>query len=171
MQPPPLKELFDVERRADPAGSAMQGVAPGYDLTKGAIGHPMVLYRMGDQVRILELDAYMLPDQPTFEFYVRCPLCSARGHIDTQLHIIQNVHKTTEYDPQVEPPLWPGWSREQMHAAYLEMKGNLPPGMGGTISIEPFKCTFEETPELQRKFGLSRCTWHGAIDKNIARDV
>lgn len=170
MHDQPLKELFHVAGdQPDPAGGDLRGVAPGYDFTRGTYGKPFVLWQFGDKELVLELDVYAVPNEP-MHIILLCPLCLAAGR-DQQGLTIRQDRKPFLYERDVEPPAWPGWTRENMRAEYKRKMGVVPPGMGGRISIEPFACTWEATPELQRDFGLARCPWRVAIDNNVARNI
>jgi len=159
-----LKETFHVAGDApDPTGGALRGVSPGYDLTRTALGHPMLLYRVTGTSKeiILEADIYAIPGQPMYVHLI-CPLCLINGRT-VGLKIDQS-HKSLSYDVSSPVPTFPGWTNEQMKQAF-------PDGLGGRLSVEPFKCTWEETPDLKRLDGLACCRWQVAIDNNVVRDV
>ena len=91
-----------------------------------------------------------------------CPLCLIQGRTNA-LKITQG-EKALSYDPIHRPPPFPGWTAEQMAHSF-------PHGTGGTLSVERFECTWEAAPDLQRDFGLARCTWKVAIDNNVVKNV
>lgn len=157
-----LKDVFHVAGDApDPEGTGLRGVAPGYDLTKSAVGHPKLLYKLptGEEI-VLEADVYDGPDGRYI--YLLCPRCLASGR-NNQLRIRAGI-KQFSYERGERVPLFPGWSREQMKHAF-------PNGAGGLLSVEPFRCTWEEAPDLQRDHGLNQCTWSVSIDKNVVKDA
>lgn len=164
-----LKEVFHVAGDApDPVGMARgRGVAPGYNLTKSALGHPMLLYRLstGEEV-ILEADVYEIPTmdgkKPEQYIHILCPRCLAGGR--KNLLTIRPEVKQFSYDKDAAVPVFPGWTREQFARAF-------PNGVGGLLSVAPFRCTWEEVPELRRDHGLGQCTWQVAIDHNVVRDA
>lgn len=166
-EPSNLKDVFHVAGDApDPTGTGLRGVAPGYRLTQSAIGHPMLHWAMpGGKELILEADVYALPDQPP-HIYMLCPVCLLHGH-QNQLSI-RGDQKKFDYTPPDEAgdrmPTFPGWTREQMRHAF-------PNGLGGILSCDPFRCTFESVPELRRGFGLGQCTFSVVIDNNVVRNV
>jgi hypothetical protein len=137
-------------------------VAAGYDLTKTAIGHPMLHYALPDgKELILEADVYKIGDEPMY-IYLNCPLCLMAGK--TVQLCIRADHKQLSYEPTARVPAFPGWSEEQMRHAY-------PKGAGGLLSVEEFACTFEVEPELRRQFGFAVCPWRVVIDKNVVINV
>lgn len=167
MNHPTIKEVFHVAGDApDPTrgrgggiAQGARGVAPGYDMTKGAAGHPMLLGWVNGQGVILEADVYALPGQPSY-IHLICPMCLANGR--TQMLTIREGVKAFSYDPRADVPPFPRWTRDQMLHAF-------PNGVGGLLSVEPFRCTWEEAADASRGFGFSVCTWQVAIDKNVVR--
>lgn len=159
--PTMIKDVFHVAGDApDPEGGALRGVAPGYNLTRSAIGHPLMLYRVAGQELILEADVYALPNEPMY-IHLICPLCLMNGRT-VALRIIEG-RKQLSYDPRADVPTFPGWSRDQMLHAF-------PHGLGGLLSVEPFGCTWEEEPNLERGgMGFSCCPWKVAIENNVVR--
>lgn len=157
-----LKEVFHVAGdQPDPAGGSLRSVAPGYDLTRSAAGHPMLLWRYPGGELVLEADVYQLPDQPTY-LHLICPRCLAAGRTNG-LRITQE-RKAIAYEPRIEPPTFPGWTDQQMREAF-------PRGVGGSLTVEAFECTWEEAPDRRREFGLSKCGWRVAIERNVVREV
>lgn len=159
-----IKDVFHVAGDApDPTGElrGAKGYLPGYDLTKSALGHPMLHYKPknGPEL-VLEADVFDGPDG--LYIYLICPRCLARGHTN-QLRIRKAV-KAFTYDAAAIVPPFPGWSRDQFARTY-------PQGVGGSLSVEPFRCTWEEEPTLRRDHGLARCDWSVAIERNVVRDV
>lgn len=156
-----LKDVFHVAGDApDPEGGRARGVAPGYELSQSAQGHPMLLYKLSTgQEIVLEADVYDVADK---YIYLLCPLCLARGR-KNMLRIREGI-KAFRYDRLIDPPTFPGWSDEQMRHAF-------PRGLGGTLSVEPFECTWEESPELTRGGGFEKCGWRVSIEKNVVKDA
>lgn len=160
---PTSKELFHVAGDApDPSGTGLRGVSPGYDLTKSALGHPFLLWRRPDGGEMmLEADVYAMPGSPMY-IIILCPLCAMNGR--TSGLRIDQAKKAMSYDEKASISCFPGWTKEQT-------KGAFPNGTGGVLSVEPFACTWEESPDLKRDFGLSKCNWRVAIDNNFVRSV
>lgn len=161
---PSYKEVFHVAGdQPDPTGHTdLRGVAPGYNLTRSALGHPKVLFMLYGEPVILTVDVYAIAGEP-MNLHLMCPVCIALGRDHVALRIVEG-QKAFSYEPGAQVPLWPGWSRD-------EIRHNYPEGLGGLLNVEPFGCTWEETPELRRGFGLATCTWRVAIVNNIARPV
>ena len=158
------EELFHVAGdMPDPSGTGMRGTAPGYNLTKSAIGHPMLFYKLPNgKELVLEADVYALPGEPV-KVHIICPICALSGHKGNSLQISQE-QKQLSYEPNERVPPPPGWSARRMREV-------LPDGAGGLLSIEEFGCSWEVQPELQRQFGFAVCPWRVVIDKNVVRDV
>ena len=157
------KELFHMAGdAADPAdGRRRRGaVAPGYNLSNGATAKVMVIYPPANAV--LELDLYGPHDAPEY-LHLICPLCLSRGH--KNMLTIPKAKKAISWDPDAVVPPFPGWSRADMERNFAAG------GLRGLLSIEPFACTWEEQPELERSFGLSRCGFRVVISKNVAKDA
>lgn len=157
-----IKDVFHVAGDApDPEGLGRRGLHGGQDFTKSAMGHPKLLYRVpgGSQEIILEADVFDGPDGRYI--YLLCPRCLAGGR-ENQLRIRAGM-KQFSYERGDAVPVFPGWTREQMAQAF-------PHGAGGLLSVEPFSCTFEEVPDLERGHDLGRCQWRVSIDKNVVRD-
>lgn len=159
-----IKECFHVAGdQPDPTGySDLRGVAPGYNLTRSALGHPKVLAYVHGKQAVLTVDVYAIPGEP-MKLHLMCPVCVALGRTHVALHIHQG-QKAFSYDPGARVPPWPDWSEAERHRAF-------PEGMGGLLNVDPFGCSWEETPELRRGFGLASCTWRVAIVNNVARPV
>lgn len=157
------KECFQIAGdQPDPdPHTDLRGVASGFDFTRTAIGHPMLLYRVGGRELVLEADVYRLPDQP-LHLILLCPLCLMAGHQNALK--IEQGHKQIHYDPRAVVPPFKGWSPRQMAQAF-------PRGAGGLLSVEEFACTWEVQPELQRAFGFAVCPWRVVIENNVVRDV
>ncbi len=156
-QPSNLKEVFHVAGNApDPEGGDLRGVSPGYNFTNAALGHPFLQYVLRDGREIL-LEADVYDDH----IHIICPICQSAGR--TVGLRIRKDQKAYEYDPLVEPPMFPGWVSDQRKIA-------LPKGAGGTLSVPKFRCTWEAAPDSTRKFGLARCLWQVSIRNNVVRD-
>lgn len=157
----PTKQFFsvkdDARRMADPSGTGMVGRAVGEHDMSGADGHPIVLYKTKEgQDFFLTLDVHQIPGQPT-TVYLYCPLCN--NHLT-----IRQDNKAIDYDPKA-PVKLPGYDAAQVMAGLGVV------GLGGRISIEPFRCSWEEKPDLRRSFGFGVCGWSVAIDNNVARNL
>ena len=100
MQGTPKREIFHVAGDApDPTGGAARGLAPGYDLTATAAGHPLLFYRLpNDHELILEADVYQLPDV-AMHIHLICPLCMMAGRT-VGLTITQG-NKEMQFERQV----------------------------------------------------------------------
>src|SRR5262245_24168709 len=163
------KELFHVAGNApDPTGTGLRGVAAHHDLTRAAIGHPMVLYRVPGTSReiFLEIDIHVDVSVTPHALYahVICPRCLIGGRqVGLRIH---SGAKAMSYDREATPRPFPGWSKRQMDDA-LRAHG----GAGGVLSIAPFRCTWEEMPDLRRRDGLACCSWEVEITNNVAKDV
>jgi hypothetical protein len=158
------KECFQIAGdQPDPdPHTDLRGVSTGFDLTRSAIGHPMLLYRVAGRELILEADVYQLPGQPLYLILI-CPLCLMAGHSGEGLKI-EAGNKAISYDPRAVVPPFPGWTKAQMQQAF-------PRGAGGLLSVEEFACTWEVQPELQRAFGFAVCPWRAVIENNVIREV
>ncbi len=164
---------FNVRRMADPTGTGLKGHAPGYDLTRGAAGHPQILWlRKDGKDVLLEADVYTPAGQP-MSMYINCPICAAEGR-RVQLRITQD-QKPFTYGVDREPPPFPGWTRERMRGELGRLLGAhgpiIPDGWGGTVTIhDPIRCTFEANPSLRTSVD-PLCPWRVRIENNVARDV
>lgn len=159
------KEVFQI------AGDPASGISATHDFTQSAIGHPVVLAMIGDKPVLLTMDVYQLEGAEAF-IHVICPMCLAAGR--RQALKIAASRKAWTFE-LAAPPTWPGWSRLQMRAAIaglLEVPPDqVPAHFGGTISVEPFACTWENDPLPGREYSFSRCPWEVAIDNNYVRSV
>lgn len=155
------KEIFQV------SGDQNQGVSAGQNLCNNALCKPVVLYKskaMGDL--FLTLDVFAIPGTPLYAV-VRCPMCQAKNPDSKGMDLtIKSDRKAIDLDPKALPS-YPGYTTAQVvQALGLQSKDEL----RGRISIEPFGCTWEEEPDLQRDFGFSCCNWKVSISNNIAKD-
>jgi hypothetical protein len=153
--PQKKNELFEIR------GDAQRGVTSGVNFT-GVAAKPVVLYRD----KLLTLDVYALPGQPMYVI-LYCPLCEVNRPPDApqnQSLRISEDNKKIDFDPMATPKI-PGFTSQEL-AQYLGREE-----VRGRISIEPFRCTWEEKSDLRRGFGLGVCTWNVVIENNIARDV
>lgn len=155
-----IKELFTVAGdQPDPGGTGARGISTGFDFTATALGHPMLLYRASNgKELVLEADIYMGPTG--LYIHLICPECLLAGRTNA-LRIVES-QKAMSYEPDLSPPPFPGWTKEQMLMAF-------PVGSGGMLSIEPFRCTWEEVGDLRRGHGLAQCPWSVAIERNFVR--
>ncbi len=156
------KEIFQV------SGDQSQGVVAGLNLTNSALCKPVVLYKGRGMERILTLDVFALPGTPMY-VVLYCPLCQIRDPENkyNRSLTIKETNKKIDLDPKAMPKI-PGFSTQELiHDLGLQNQDEL----RGRISIEPFKCTWEEDPELKRGFGLSCCDWKVSITNNIAKDA
>lgn len=161
MSPNPSKKFFsvkdDARPMADVSGSGLVGRAVGEHVLNDADGHPIVLYRTKEgQDFFLTVDVHALPGQP-MTVYLYCPLCN--NHLT-----IRQDNKAIDYDPRATVSL-PGYTSEEVIA------GLGVAGLGGRLSVEPFRCSWEEKPDLRRSFGFGVCGWSVAIENNVARNV
>jgi hypothetical protein len=154
----PLNEFYTVKKdAADPSGTGQRGLAPGVDLSKSAVGHPVILYRTKEGKEFfLTADVYAIPGEP-MAVHVYCPLCS--NHLT-----IRQDNKAIDYDRHATVKI-PGYRTEEILA------GLGLPDLGGRLSVEPFRCSWETVPDLRREFGFGVCTWSVVIDNNLARNV
>lgn len=164
------KELFQVAGDApDPTGTGARGVIASYDLSRTAIGHPIVLWKANDgNELLLTFDVFAPPNAPKY-ILIGCPMCAMRGKPNT-LRIMEGGAKAFQYELGITPPLFPGW-RDADVAGALAGDPSIDIRGGGRLSVEPFSCTWEEEPDLRRAFGMQRCTWRVRIDNNIARSA
>lgn len=154
------QEFFSVKDDSrpmtDPSGTGLIGRANGHEFND-ADGHPIVVWKAKDgQTFFLTLDVHEIPGQP-LTVYVYCPLC--KNHLT-----IRQGNKAIDYDRNVQPKL-PGYDTVEV------LKGLGVASLGGRISIEPFRCSWEEKPDLRRSYGFGVCGWSVAIDNNVARNV
>jgi len=152
------KEIFEVKSDVpDPTGSGMRGMTSGIDLSKSAIGHPVIHYKAKDgSEHLLTADVYALPGEP-MKVYILCPEC--KNHLT-----IRQDNKAIDYDRNVVPRI-PGFTTEELFAQ-LNISD-----LGGRISIEPFRCTWEEKPDLRRSYGFGVCGWGVSITNNVAKPL
>jgi hypothetical protein len=160
MNPAPVRETFSIKDNArpmaDPTGTGLIGRAVGEHALNDADGHPVVLYKGKERDFFLTCDVHALPGQP-LTVYTYCPLCG--NHLT-----IKQTNKAIDYDPRATVKI-PGYDTSWI-LAELGVSG-----LGGRISIEPFRCSWEEKPDLRRSFGFGVCNWSVAIDNNVARNV
>jgi hypothetical protein len=142
---------------ADPSGTGKRGISSGVDFSKTAKGHPIVFYRAQDGTEFfLTADVYALPGEP-MAVHIYCPLCA--NHL-----IIRQDNKAIDYDPDARVVI-PGFRSEEIIA------GLGVADLGGRLSVEPFRCTWEEKPELRRSYGFGVCGWSVSIQNNVARST
>jgi len=168
-QAPSSKSAFQITGDvADPSGTGARGMSAGYDLSTAAIGHPVIWWKgSGGEEKLLTFDVYAPPDAPKY-IMIHCPVCALAGRKKEAIRIIEG-HKAFEYDPLTPPPMYPGWSDTDVYGVLvtdgIDIKG------GGRLSTEPFRCTWDEKPDLKRAFGLQQCTWHVSITNNVAKNA
>jgi hypothetical protein len=156
------KEIFQVS--GDQPG---QG-ASGMNLNQNALCNPVVLYRSRTQGDLfLTLDVFEMPGAPMY-IVTRCPVCQARNPDSKGMDLtIKADQKAIDLNPRALPDFSRfGYSIHDITIALAVHRDDI----RGRLSIEPFKCTWEAEPELQRDFGFSRCEWHVSIKNNIMRD-
>lgn len=170
------KELFYVAGDApDPTGGRARGVEVGHDLTKSALGHPFLHYRMGSTEIFLEPDVFAPAGQPPY-ILIKCPWCTARGKSDKLGLTIRWSAKRFDYDPEGVAPFFPGWSAKQMKETLNPSGNSFAADTGGVLTIyDSIGCTWEEDPELARAgdgvAGFSKCGWKVRIIDNVVSDV
>ncbi len=157
----PSKSFYSVKDDArqmrDPSGTGLVGRSVGEQNLSGADGHPIILYKAKDGTDFfLTADVHTIPGQP-ITVYIYCPLCN--NHLT-----IKQTNKAIDYDPQASVK-FPGYSAPEV------MAGLGVASLGGRLSIEPFRCSWEEKPDLRRSFGFGVCEFSIAIDNNVARNV
>lgn len=164
------KSIFHIagDAPAPPIRRRGDGIAADRDMSDAPLlGQPNVLYRvpMSDDVAvILEVDAYedlARPGELAF-LHLLCPKCQANGRTNALKIAVGN--KRISYDPKGKRKPFDGWTKGQM--------AKLPNGgLGGLLSVEAFRCTWEAEPAQRHAHGLSVCSWHVVIDCNVAHDV
>ena len=173
------KEMFFVAgNQPDPTGGQVAPQARG--LTTGhrfdrqkAVAHPMLHYTFGPNGEtILEADVYPATrgvDGDVVELWVHlvCPHCVARGRLDQTIKI-SAANKAILFDPAGAVPTFPGWSDADMARTF-------PAGVGGALSIDRFRCTWEkEARQIGGSLLLTDetlCDFDVVIDKNRVRLV
>jgi hypothetical protein len=169
----PITNNFDVVRTADPGGTGLSSAAPGYDLTRGALGHPQLIMPLpGGGDLFFEADVYAPAAEPMY-IYINCPLCMT--HDRTIQLRIRGDAKSFSYEVDQVPRPFPGWNaqrmREEISKVFAEQGRPLPPGLGGTLTIaDPIRCTFEADPSLRRSVD-PLCPWRVRIENNVVRLV
>ncbi len=166
------KEIFDVVGDArDPAGidPRARGVAPGHDFTKAATGNPLIWCEVNGLVMPQTVDVYAGPGDVDPHIQMVCPACIARGRSPDQAGLtIRHSQKPFSYERSARVPPFPGFSEADMERARQARPAN----SWGLLTIEkPIACTWEETPDARRSFGLSRCNWKVQIVNNVAKDI
>ena len=160
-----------VEDARDPSGisPAARGLAPGYDLTKSALGKPLIWYEMSGTPMPMTWDVYLSPDGSMY-IQALCPACIARGRQPDHCGLtIRSQAKPFSFDPRAEVPPFPGMSRDDM---YRPRKSGPPAAKTGLLTIEkPIACTWEEDGTARRSFGLARCNWKVQVVNNVAKDI
>lgn len=163
------KEVFQISGDHNEVGRT-HGIS-GPDFTNSTLCKPVVLWRD----RLLTLDVYALPGQPMYVI-LYCPLCQMRDPDNKRNMSLRIMEDNKKIDLDVNRiPKFPGISTEEL-VAQLGLKSK--DELKGTISIEPFGCTWEESAD-QNKGGsmiaggliTSCCNWRVVIENNIARDV
>lgn len=157
-QPAPTKSIFQVKGDvADPSGTRLRGTAMGVDFSKTALGHPVIFYRAKDGTEFfLTADVYAIPGEP-LSVHIYCPLCA--NHLT-----IRQDNKVIDYDRDSRVS-FSGYRTEDV------IVGLGVSDLGGRLSVEPFRCTWEEKSDLRRSYGFGVCGWSVAIDNNVAKNV
>jgi hypothetical protein len=156
----PKKDFFHVS-----GDQHQQRGNSGVNLNQSALCHPVVFYpKMGI---FLTLDVFALPGTPMY-VVVRCPICQARNPDSEGMDLtIKEDQKDISLDINAIPKI-PGFTtQELLQGLDLQSSSDL----RGVLSVEKFGCTWEESPELKRGFGLSCCPWNVVIENNVLRDV
>jgi len=161
------KEVFQVAGDSpDPTGTGARGLSTSYDLTRTAAGHPVLVWRAPNgQDMLLTADVYAIPGAPMY-IHILCPMCAINGHQHALL--FDQSQKGMTYERMTPPPPFRDWSSDDIQNA---LAGGIDIKSGGRLSVEPFACTWEETGELERGFGLGRCTWKVFIDNNVVKSA
>jgi hypothetical protein len=163
-----MQEFFSVKddapRAKDPTGSGLVGRSVGnVDLSKSALGHPVIYYRSKEGKEFfLTADVYAPPDpsgapRGALSVHIYCPHCS--NHLT-----IRQDNKAIDYDRHA-PVVIPGFLSGEI-AAGLGVAD-----LGGRLSVEKFRCTWEERPDLRRSFGFGVCGFRVVIENNVARPI
>ena len=84
-------KLYDEKREElyHISGDMDHGLAVDLDLTKTALGKPMVRYKD----RIMQAEVYPSPDKKGLMVHIHCPRC-------THVNVIRTERKHIEYDPE-----------------------------------------------------------------------
>ena len=140
----------------DPSGvSAASGLAPGYNFTGSAEGHPVLYYRhKGGNEFLITADVYRVEGAPLYVI-LYCPLCR------NSLKIAQD-NKAIEWEPD---------GRARLSVRDEEITAALGVVPRGVLSVEAFQCAWEVEPTLRRSFGFAVCPWRVAIERNVVRDA
>lgn len=173
MQANSKKDLFQLSGDDPNQQKSMSGT----NLNDSALCKPVVYYKStkNNMERFLTLDIHALPGAPMYAV-IYCPLCQSRDPENKRNMslTIKADNKAMDLDPKAFPRI-PGFTTPDLvRQLGLQHKDEI----RGRISIEPFKCTWEENPDENRGAtgvvgGLisACCDWAVAIDNNIARDV
>lgn len=145
-------ELYTIADQPDPTGTGQVGRAATIHLDRHPLARTMVRWKD----MLLEVDLYPLADADAagaLEILIFCPRCRHQLRIDSRRKAVEfDLHKT------------PAWVTDAGLALATVVQG--------TISIEPFSCTWElEDGHGRKDFGMSLCRWSVAIDGNVARDA
>jgi hypothetical protein len=149
----PKKEIFEVKSSKDPV-SGVVGTSMGYDLSANAC-KTVLHYKGRGGEYFLTADVYKLEGTP-LHLLLFCPLCK------NTLRISQD-NKAIDFDPE-RTPNFKGFRPEEILASIDAAS------LGGSLSVEPFGCTWEAEPELRRQH-FAVCPWKVAIENNEVRDV
>ena len=141
-EPSDLQKVFTAPTGvADPEGTGLRGVAPGYDFTLAAFGHPELILVSKDG-REVTFNADVFDDH----VHLHCGFCRLTGE-EHGLMVRKGVRDWL-YEPLEQAKTFPGWSDARMMAFY-------PKGTGGRFQLAPITC-----PWCKTKF---------AIENNVVR--
>lgn len=142
-------------RAADPMGTGLVGNHSTVRLDKSALGHPLVRYKD----HVLECDIYPLlgaawdgASAGALEVILICPNCRHQLRVTSDKKAIEFAPGMPELDDAGQPIV------------------------RGTLSVEPFQCTWEldttrDVKATVQSHGDNICRWRVGIDKNVARDA
>lgn len=159
------REAYEI--RGD--GNRTSGVSTA-NAIDSALCHPIVLYRD----RLLTVDVFQAGDEPP-HVLIYCPFCTERDPYNKRNMSLTIRGKVKEIgvDPLAFPRI-PGWSIDDL-VQYLKLPNR--DAARGVISIEKFRCSWEERPEENRGAtgivgGLTSaiCDWQVSITNNVAKD-
>lgn len=157
------KQLIPIAGDAPDGASGFKGFSSTFQFGN-VIAKPNLFYQTSHIPLILEADIHGSAEAPEVADFILlfCPLCLAGGRKNTLR--ISKGNKRFFFSPQETREPFPGWTPEQM----LGLPGG---GVGGLLSVEKFRCTWEEDPSIRRGAGFAGCSWHVQIERNVIIDV